>query len=190
MPQIDVSTIANYASMSAEEKVAALEGFSFEDHSGELANLKNSITRLTSESAEWKRKYNETLSAEEKAKQSREDELTQLRQTVADLTRANTLNAYTAQFTALGYSEELAKATAEAMADGDTMKVFANHKAFLESHDKAVKASLMAQTPVPKDQQPGDPAPMSLDAFRKLSPSERMTYANEHPEEYSKMYGR
>ena len=39
MARIDVSTIDGYANMSAEEKLAALEAYEYDDHSAELADL-------------------------------------------------------------------------------------------------------------------------------------------------------
>ena len=39
MARIDVGSIDGYADMTAEEKLAALENFEYEDHSAELADL-------------------------------------------------------------------------------------------------------------------------------------------------------
>ena len=92
-----------------------------------------------------------------------------------------------AQFLAIGYDEALADATAKALADGDTAKVFANQKKFLETHDKSLKADLLKKTPAPPAGDGG--STMTLDKLRKMSPQERFEYSEKNPEEYKKLYG-
>ena len=55
----------------------------------------------------------------------------------------------TAAYVALGYSQELAKSTAEAMADGDTAKVNANLAAFVAQKTQSIKEELMKGTKPP-----------------------------------------
>ena len=86
----------------------------------------------------------------------------------------------------MGYDEALADATAKAMVDGDTDKVFANHKKFLEAHDKSIKAELLGDTPKPPAG--GEGSGMTLEKFRKLSPQERHDFSVNHPEEYKELY--
>ena len=92
-----------------------------------------------------------------------------------------------AEFLALGYDEALAADTAQALEDGDTAKVFANQKKFLESHDKAYKAKLMGGNSTPPAGAGTDA--MTLEALRKMSQQERLNFSVEHPDEYKKLYG-
>ena len=69
MAKIDTSKIEGYAEMTPEQKLAALEGFEYEDNSAELEKQKNALSKANSEAAEWKRKHNALLSEEEKKKQ-------------------------------------------------------------------------------------------------------------------------
>lgn len=55
----------------------------------------------------------------------------------------------TAAYVALGYSQELAKSTAEAMVDGDTAKVNANLAAFVAQKTQSIKEELMKGTKPP-----------------------------------------
>lgn len=55
----------------------------------------------------------------------------------------------TADYVALGYSTELAKSTAEAMADGDTAKVNANLAAFVAQKTQSIREELMKGTKPP-----------------------------------------
>lgn len=58
MAKIDTSKIEGYANMTPEQKLAALEGFEYEDNSAELEKQKNALSKANSEAAEWKRKHN------------------------------------------------------------------------------------------------------------------------------------
>ena len=192
MAKIDVSTIDGYVDMTAEEKLAALENYEYNDHSAELADLdkyKDAINKATSEAAEYKKQL-KALQDQQKTGNSKADEtIARLQEQVNELTRQNTISSYTAQFVALGYDSELAAATAIATADGDVATVFENQRKFLDAHDKQTKADILKQTPGPAKGGTGKQAPaMTLEKFKKLPMAERMAFANEFPEEYQKLY--
>lgn len=192
MAKIDVSGIEGYAEMTAEEKVAALEGFEYEDNAQALSDLekyKDAVTKANHEAADYKKQL-KALQEQTKTGNTKADETIQkLQEQVADLTRQNTISSYTAQLTALGYSEELAKETAEAQADGDVAKVMENQRKFLEEREKAIKADLLKQTPRPGQGGTGEPSSgMTKEKFSKLSFAERAKFAAEHPDEYAKFY--
>ena len=189
MAKIDTSKIEGYADMTPEQKVAALEAIEYEDNASELERYKNAASKANSEAAEWKKKHNALLSEEDKKKQESDEELTTLRKKVEDLEKEKLVAGHKAQFLALGYEETLAAETAQAMADGDTAKVFANQKKFLESHDKAYKAQLMSRTSTPPAGGNGDNGGMTLEKFRKMTPQERHDYSVKNPEEYKNLYG-
>lgn len=149
MAKIDVSKIKGYAEMSAEDKVKALEALEYEDNAAELVRLKNANDKLSSESAEWKRKHNALLSEDEKKKQEDAEKLAQMEKELTDLRKEKTVSEYKGKFLAQGYSEELAAATATALADGDTTTVFANQQKFLNEYAKTIKAEALKQTPKP-----------------------------------------
>jgi len=86
----------------------------------------------------------------------------------------------------MGYEEKLADATAEAMADGDTEKVFANQKKHLENVEKKVRAEALKDTPKPTPD--GDSKAMTLEKLRKMSPQERYEYSVKNPEDYKALY--
>lgn len=192
MAKIDVGTIDGYETMTAEEKLSALENFEYEDHTAELADLekyKDAVTKANHDAAEYKKQLKALQEQQKSGNSKADDTIAQLQKQVAELTRQNTIASYTAQFTALGYDAELAQATAIATADGDVATVFANQRTFLEAHDKQTKADILKQTPKPGQGGTGKQAPaMTLEKFRKLPMAERMAFANEFPEEYQKLY--
>ena len=150
MAKIDTTQIEGYESMSAEEKLKALEDFEYEDHSAELQRQKNLLSKANGEAAEWKRKHNELLSDDEKKKaeqKEKEEEFNSMKDEIASLKKEKLVSEHKAKFLAAGYDEELATETAQAIADGDTAKLFANQQKFLTAHDKNIEAELLKKTP-------------------------------------------
>ena len=140
MAKIDVGLIEGYETMSAEEKLSALENFEYDDHSAEIADLgkyKDATDKATREAAEYKKQLKALQDQQKTGNSKADDTIAKLQEQVAELTRQNTIASYTAQFTALGYDAELAQATAIATADGDVATVFENQRKFLERHRKA-----------------------------------------------------
>ena len=146
MAKIDTSKIEGYADMTAEEKLKVLEEFEYDDNAAEVQRLKNLNSKANQEAAEWKRKHKELLTEDERKKSEREDAFKDMEEELKTLRREKQVSSYQNKLLSNGYDEKLAKATAEAMADGDMEKVFANQKTFLEAHDKAYKAELMKET--------------------------------------------
>lgn len=153
MAKIDVTSIKGYAEMSAEEKVAALEGFEFNETETE-AKLKTAMSNANSETAKYKRerdeavkKWKETLSEQEKAEAERAEREKAVEEELKSLRRDKSVSGYVAQCLALGYSAELAQKAAEAMADGNTAEIFACQQAFLEAKQKEIEAAALNKQP-------------------------------------------
>lgn len=187
MAKIDITKIEGYENMTLEEKIAALEGFEYEDNASELERYKNATSKANSEASEWKKKHNALLTAEDKEKQEREEELTNLRTENEKLKKEKAVTSYKAKFLGLGYEESLAEETATALADGDMDKVFANQKKHNESREKTIKADLLKNTPTPPAGEGSDT--MTKEKLLKMTSSDRYKYSVEHPEEYKKIYG-
>jgi hypothetical protein len=186
MAKIDVTKIEGYENMTPEEKLAALEAFEYEDNASELERYKNAASKANSEASEWKKKHNALLTAEDKEKQEKDEELTNLRTEIAELKKKDAVSTYKAKFLGLGYEETLAEDTANALAEGDMDKVFANQKKHNESREKTIKADLLKKTPTPPAGGGGDT--MTLDKLKKMSSQERYEYSVAHPEEYKNLY--
>lgn len=146
MAKIDTTTIEGYSEMTLEQKIAALEGYEYEDNSAEVQRLKNANDKASKDAAEWKRKHNALLSEEEQKKQADAETMAALQEKVATLEKEKTIAGFKVKYIGMGYDEALAGETAEAMANGDTEKVFANQQVFLEAHDKALRKDTMSNT--------------------------------------------
>lgn len=147
--KIDTSSIEGYAEMTAEQKLAALEAFEYEDQSGEVERLKNAVSKANSEAKSWKDKHNALLSEDEKKKQEDADTLTQMKEELEKLRAEKTISEWTARYIELGYDKELAADTAKAMQAGDMEKVFANSEKHKAAMEQRIRTELMNGTHQP-----------------------------------------
>lgn len=148
--QIDTAGIEGYAEMTAEQKVAALEAFQFDDNSAEIERLKNANSKANSEAAEWKRKHNALLSEEEQKKAEAEENNKKILEELETLRKEKTVSDYTAKFIAMGYDKDLAADTAKAMAEGNMAKVFENGEKHRDALEKKIKEDLINSTKKPE----------------------------------------
>ena len=187
MAKIDISKIDGYADLTPEQKIAALEAYETEDPDYSGYVKKDVFDKTASELAAKKKELNEKLTEDEQKKQKEQEEREELQSKYDKLLRESEISKHKAKLLGLGYDEKLADETAEAMADGDMEKVFANQKKHLDSVEKRVRADALKDTPKPTPD--GDSKTMTLEKFRKLSPAERAAFFEEHPEEYKELYG-
>lgn len=150
--------------MSTEDKLKALEGFEYEDNAAELSRQKNAISKANSDAAQWKKKYNDMLSEDERKKQEQADSIAAMQKELDELRTAKTVSEYKAKFVAQGYAEDLADDTAKALAAGDSAKVFANQQKFLDEYAKKVKSDILKGTPAPH----GGAGPVGVDYDKKI----------------------
>lgn len=169
MAKIDTSKIPGYAEMSAEDKLKALEAFEYDDNAAEVERLKGAVSKANSEAASWKKKHNELLTEDERKKQEDADALADMKKELDELRKDKTISEFKAKLIAQGYDEALASDTAQAMADGDTDKVFANQGKFLEDYAKKVKADAMKKTPKP----PAGDGSSDIDYSKKIEEAQQ-----------------
>lgn len=156
MAKIDVSGIEGYTDMTAEEKVAALEGMEFPEPDMTGWVKKDLFDKKASELAALKKSG--------KPSDADAAKIAALEGQVKTLTEDKQRSEYKAQLIAQGYDDELATATADAMTKGDMTTVFANQKSFLEKHDQTLTANAMKNTPKP----PAGGVPGAEDIQKKI----------------------
>ena len=186
MAKIDLTKIVGYEAMSEAEKIKALEEYNFAepDYSGYVK--KEVFDKTASELATKKKELRDKLSEDEKKAQEDKEAFEELQTSYATLLKESEIAKYKAQFLAMGYADELATETATAMVNGDNDKVFANQKLHLQNVESKIKADILSSTPKPVGDSGGKG--MTLEAFRKLSPMERLEFANDNPTEYETLY--
>ncbi len=183
MVKIDTSRIEGYESMTPEEKVAALEGHEIEIPKPDLTGYvkKELLDKTAHEAADWKKKYNAQLSDDELKRQQLQEENQSMKEQLAVFERGKKISDYTAKFATHGYDAELAADTAEALADGDMEKVFANQQKFIDQLVADKKASDMKKTGRPGSVGGGSPEAMTKEKFLKMSYADQIAYKDEHP---------
>lgn len=149
--KIDTSVIEGYAEMTPEQKLAALEALEIADPDYSGYVKKDVFDKTASDLAKLKKDNLAKMTEDERLRQERDEELETLRNRNKELERAATISSYKARYLAMGYDDALAGETAQAWADGDHDKVIANTQAFIQAHDKVVKASMLGsmETPPP-----------------------------------------
>lgn len=184
--KIDVTKIEGYADMTPEQKLAALEGYDMPDPDYSGFVKKDVFDKTASELAAKKKELAEKMTEDEKKQQKEQEERDELQSKYDKLLHESEVSKFKAKLLGMGYDEKLADDTAEAMANGDSEKVFANQKKHLEAVEKKVRAEALKDTPKPTGD--GDSKTMTLEKFRKMSPQERYDFSVKNPEEYKTLY--
>ena len=185
--KIRTDKIEGYNDMTLEQKLEALENLEVEepDYSGYVT--KEMFDKTASELANSKKQLKEKMTADEiKAKEDAESR-EKLQKDYDELLKKVTVSENKAKLLALGYDDALATETAEAMANGELDKVFANQKRHLDAVEKKVRSEILKDTPKPEGGSSEDA--MTKEKLRGMTAQERYTYSVEHPEEYQKIYG-
>lgn len=184
--KIDVTKIEGYADMTPEQKLAALEGYDMPDPDYSGYVKKDVFDKTASELAAKKKELTEKMTEDEQKKQKEQEERDELQSKYDKLLHESEVSKFKAKLLGMGYDEKLADDAAEAMANGDSEKVFANQKKHLEAVEKKIRAEALKDTPKPTGD--GDSKTMTLEKFRKMSPQERYDFSVKNPEEYKTLY--
>lgn len=124
---IDPSVIDGFDNMTDSEKVTALLGLEMPEKI-DMANYieKEKFDRVASELAAAKKANKSKMTADEALVAERDE----LKNQISELLKDKTIAENASKYVALGYTQELAQATAAALVNGDIETVFANQKTF------------------------------------------------------------
>lgn len=179
MAHIDTSKIEGFDGMTAEQKVAALTGIEIPD-SIDMSKyvLKSQFDKTSSDLAEAKRQLKGKMTEDEQKQTERAEKeaadkaaFDDLQSKYDELNKKFMIATYKSSYLNLGYDEKLAQETAEAMANGDIEKVFANqgkHKAALE---QKIKEDLMKKDPRPAGGGGSDEKDTAVEMAKRLAKS-------------------
>ncbi len=174
--------------MTAAEIDAALASITLpvdETSKKEIERLTAALSKSNAEAAENKRKLREKQTEEEKQKEEQAQQFAAMQEELETLRKDKILTANKQQLVALGYDEALATETAQAMADGDTAKLFANQKKFIDAQRAKIKAELMQGTPIPPAG--GGTDTITKESYRAMTLDEKQKLARENPTLYQKL---
>jgi hypothetical protein len=185
--KIDTNLIPNFDELPEEAKAAILE-MEFADTPDMSQFVAKAVfDKKASEAAELSKQLKSKMTQDEQAAAKQAEALAAMQSELESLRADKAISEYTAQFLGLGYDEKLAKSTAEALHNGDMAVVFKNQAAFMTTREKAMKAELLKNTPVPPAGG-GEKGP-SKEEFKKMNLAEKAKFATEHPELYNEFYG-
>ena len=149
--KIDTAKIENYAEMSVEDKIKALEEYEFEAPAPkeleEVTKLKTALSKANSESAEWKRQFREKQTEAERAEAERKEREQAVEEELRMLRRDKTIAGYVNSCLALGYDKELAQRAATAMADNDAAEIMECQSEFLDAKKKEYEVAALNKQP-------------------------------------------
>lgn len=143
--------------------------------------------KLSSENAEWKRKYNSTLSDVEKEKIAQEEREKHYKEIERQFNLGNLKNSLSKTIN----NDEVSSTIAGYMLDGnfngaveEMNKYFANHD---EELSKQMTEKLLKNTPTPPPQNVNDNGGVTKEKLDKMSYNERVEFKNKNPELYEKL---
>lgn len=113
----------------------------------ENAKMKRAFDKASSEAADYKKKYNATLSEKEQADMAKAEEQARRDERLAELERENSIHKFTEQFFDLGYDKESAIAAATAQVDGDVETLFKLQKKIIDEKVLAKEQELIKDIP-------------------------------------------
>lgn len=151
----------------------------------ENTKLKGATTSASAEASKYKKELQARMSEQEKAAAETKELIEKLKSENDAMKRSQTITEHVNGFLELGFDAELAKKAAESTVDGNFPAMKDTFKAFIEAHDKAMKADALRNTPRPGA---GDPAPaVTKEQFNKMTYMERKKIYEEQPELYKEL---
>lgn len=113
----------------------------------ENAKIKRAMDKAASEAADYKKKYNATLSEQERASQEKAEEQARRDERLAELERENSIHKFTESYLDLGYDKESAVKAATAQVDGDVDTLFTLQKKVIDEKVLAKEQELIKDIP-------------------------------------------
>lgn len=148
MAKIDTTKIEGFDDMTADQKVEALLAAEVQaDAPQDAQKIKQAYDRAASEAAEWKRKYRETQSEQERQAAEAAEMNAQRDAELAALKEEKRLATYTQKLMGAGYDQDTAQNMAQSMKDGIDDGFFVAQKRFLEEQKKAAQAAYLNGQP-------------------------------------------
>jgi len=152
----------------------------------EIAKLKREKDKASSEAAEFKKKYRESLSEVEKASEEKAEQEAQRDEQFKQLLRENTINKIEKSYLAMGWTADEASSVAIAEADGDfdtKVKIMAQVDA---RKKKEYEADFLKSRPE-LNFGTGDGKTYTKEQFDKMSPTELTKLKRENEAEYNRL---
>lgn len=157
----------------------------FERLKDENEKLKKATTNASADVSKLKKELAARMSDDEKAKAAAAEATAALQKELDALRRDKAVSEHTASFLGIGFDNDLAKASAEAITDGKTSALFDNIKKFIIAHDKEISSDAVRNTPKPGTGT--NTEKVTKEQFERMGYSERVKLFNSDPELYKEL---
>jgi hypothetical protein len=148
MARIDVSKIEGYEEMSAEDKLNALLGYEFEVSKSDTdEKLKEALSKANTQAAEWKRKFRETQTEQERQAAEAAEEMARVKAENAEWRAKERVSSYANKLMAAGVDAETANVMANSLPEGVGDDYFAAYKSFIEAKTKEIESAALLKQP-------------------------------------------
>lgn len=147
MAKVDVGKIEGYATMTAEQKLAALESFEIADPDYSGFVRKDLFDKAASDTAKYKKELQAKLTEDEQKEAERQEKQQKLEASYNELLTKTRLSETKAEYLALGYDDKLATATAKAFIENDTKTIFENAKKFQDAQKQLWESEILNKQP-------------------------------------------
>ena len=152
----------------------------------ENGKLKTAQSNAASDAAKWKKEAREKMDEKARADAETKELIEQLRAENEAMKRNQGVAERAASYIGVGFDADLAKKAAEASFDGKHEDFMTYLKAFLEAHDKALKADALRNNPRPNGSGGGEPG-ITKEQFAKMKYAERAKLFDEQPDLYQQL---
>lgn len=150
MANIDTSKIENFDSMTVEQKLDAIMKVEIPEAVDMSKYVsKELFDKAASERASLSKQLKEKMTDDEIKQSESAKAIEEMKSELEKLRKDKTVSDYTAKYIAIGYDKDLAAETAQAMADLDMAKVFANGEKHRQALEKKIKEDLINGTHKP-----------------------------------------
>lgn len=150
----------------------------------ENEKLKRAQEKAASDAADWKKKYNATLTDAQKAAQEKAEKEAERQEQFEQLLKENTVNKLSKNFLKLGYPEDKAEEAANAQYDGDTETLFRIQSEMQESLIKQKEAEWLKSRPVVTTGAGDEKTTVTKEQFNKMGYAKRVEFKQKYPETY------
>ena len=159
MAKIDVSGIAGFEEMSAEDKVNALLGYEIPENEPKPSedaekHWKELLNKANSQAAEFKRQLREKQTEQERLEADRIEKENALNEKLAEYEHRDLVNGYKDRLVSIGYDTDTALSMASKLPKGLGEDFFESQREFLDRKTKEIENKIINNQPTPS---PGSP---------------------------------
>ncbi len=180
-PETEVTETETQTEMTPEQWTAEMAKLIAENK-----RLKAATDKATAEASNWKKKYTATQSDAERLSMEKAEQEAQRQQEFEELKKFKAVTEASDRFRAIGYSDERAKAAAEAQFAGDVEELMSIQKAHQDDLEKRIKANLMKTMPAPTTGN-DDTVQVTKEQLLNMSYRDQLDFKMKHPAVYQNL---